>query len=131
MSADTSENPYDLNTNDFAPPGQIALSRAAMEEARQFLSKLAQYEKEAKWIVAFTWCYKRSFQKSPESQSIDEGPGIDLAGYRSSEIPPDAVEVRGGVPLAFIIPSKRLSLATKKEIVETRLPSGRLSYMLV
>ncbi len=131
MSTDTSENPYGFNTNDFAPPGQIALSGAAMEEARQFLSELAQYEKEPKWIVAFTWCSKRSFQKSPESQSIDEGPGIDLAGYRSSEIPPDAVEVRDGVPLAFIIPGERLSSAKRKEIVETRLPSGRLSYMLV
>jgi hypothetical protein len=69
-------------------------------------------------------------KKSPDSPAIDEGPGIDLAGYRVSDIPTDAVDERSGVPLAFIIPHDRFEDAKRKEIVQTRLASGRLSYEL-
>ena len=35
-----------------------------------------------------------------------------------------------GVPLAFIIPHDKFENAKRKEIVQTRLASGRLSYQL-
>jgi hypothetical protein len=124
------ENPYGFNAHDFVPAGKVILSSEVLKEARQFLLELQKYERAAKWIVAFTWCYNRSIKKTPDSPAIDEGSGIDLAGYRSSEIPSEAVEVRDGVPLAFIIPRDQFSLASKKEIIQTKLASGRLSFQL-
>ncbi|MBV8794023.1 MAG: hypothetical protein JO136_03715 [Hyphomicrobiales bacterium] len=130
MSPDTFTNSYGFRPTDFAPPKQIDVSPEALSEARQFLSELESRSQGTKWIVAFTWCYDRTFKKSPDSPAIDEGPGIDLAGYRVSEIPADAVDEKSGVPLAFIIPHDKFENADKKEIVQTRLVSGRLSYEL-
>ncbi len=130
MTSGAIENPYGFNADDFAVAGQIILSPEVLEEARQFLSGLQKYERATKWIVAFTWCYNRSIKMTPESSVIDEGPGIDLAGYRSSEIPPEAVDIRAGVPIAFIIPHDQLTHASKKEVIRTKLASGRLSYQL-
>jgi hypothetical protein len=130
MSPDTFANPYGFRPTDFVPPKQISVSPEALAEARQFLSELQSQGQENKWIVAFTWGYDRTFKKSPDSPAVDEGPGIDLAGYRVSEIPADAVDERSGIPLAFIIPRDKLENADRKEIVQTRLASGRLSYEL-
>ena len=124
------ENPYGFKTDDFVRPGQITLAPEAFAEARQFLSELEQYEQGTKWIVGFTWSRARTMQRDHDSRSVDEGPGIDVMGYRSTEIPSEAVEVREGVPLTFIIPREQFDRAQKKEIVETRLVSGRLSYEL-
>jgi hypothetical protein len=130
MSPDTFTNPYGFRATDFVSPAQIDVSPEALAEARQFLSELQSQGQGNKWIVAFTWCCDRTFQKSPDSPAVDEGPGIDLAGYRVSEIPADAIDERRGVPLAFIIPHDKFENADRKEIVQTRLASGRLSYEL-
>jgi hypothetical protein len=131
MTAESFKNPYQFNDDDFAPRGAIQLDPAAIEEARQFLSELGANERDGKWVVAFTWCYGRTFQKSSNSPNVDEGPGIDIAGYRTKELPPGVIEVRNGVPVAFIIPAEQLAAASRKAIVETRLASGRMSYKLV
>ena len=130
MSSDTFTSSYGFRPTDFVPPKQISLSPEALAEVRQFLSELESQAQGTKWIVAFTWCYDRILKKSPDSSAIVEGPGIDLAGYRVSDIPPDAIDERSGVPLAFIIPHDRFKDAKRKEIVQTRLASGRLSYEL-
>lgn len=130
MSPDTFTNPYGFRTTDFVPPKQITVSPDALSEARQFLSELNSNHQGTKWIVAFTWCYDRTFMKTPGSPAVNEGPGIDLAGYRLSEIPAEAIDERNGVPLAFIIPHDKFENADRKEIVQTRLASGRLSYEL-
>jgi hypothetical protein len=130
MSHDTFTNSHGFRPTDFVPPEHIGISPEALSEARQLLSELQSQTQGTKWIVAFTWCYDRTFKKSPDSPAVDEGPGIDLAGYRVSEIPPYAVDHRSGVPLAFIIPHDKFENATRKEIVQTRLASGRLSYEL-
>jgi hypothetical protein len=130
MSPDTLTNPCGFRPTDFVPPKQIDVSPEALAEARQFLSELQSQGQGNKWIVAFTWCYDRNFKREPDSPAIDEGPGIDLVGYRVSEIPADAIDEKSGVPLAFIIPHDKFENADRKEIVQTRLPSGRLSYEL-
>lgn len=130
MSPDTFTNPYGFRPTDFVPPKQIDVSPEALAEARQFLSELQSQDRRNRWIVAFTWCYDRTFKKSPDSPAVDEGSGIDLAGYPASEIPADAVDERSGVPLTFIIPHDKFENANRKEIVQTRLASGRLSYEL-
>jgi hypothetical protein len=131
MSPDAFKNPYAFKDHDFAPRGEIKLAPGALQEARQFLSELGANEDGSKWVVAFTWCYKRAFRKSPDAPSIDEGPGLDIAGYRSTEIPANAIDVREGVSLTFIIPPDQLEKAKDKMIVERRLQSGRMSYELI
>jgi hypothetical protein len=130
VSPDTFTNPYGFRSTDFVPPKKIDVSPDALAEALQFLSELQSQGQGNKWIVAFTWCYDRNLRRSPDSSAIDEGPGVDLAGYRASEIPADAIDERSGVPLAFIIPHDKFENAKRKEIVQTRLASGRLSYEL-
>ena len=124
------ENPYGFTPDDFAPDGVLALSPEAQAEGRDFVSHLQQFEPSSRWIAGFAWCYDRSMRENPGSEMIDEGPGIDLAGYRATEIPAGPVEVRDGVPFTFVIPRDKVDFAKRKEIVQVRLASGRLSFAL-
>jgi hypothetical protein len=122
---------HDFTPNDFAPNGTMKLDSNVIAEARAFLRDLLEYDPDSKWIVAFAWCYQRLMRKSGESQYVDEGPGIDLAGYRSTELPDYAVEIRDGVPIAFIIRQDILAASQNKEIVNVTLSSGRQSFGLI
>jgi hypothetical protein len=124
-------NPYGFTLDDFAPMGSIDLSAEAMKQAREFLGDLIAFDSQSEWIPAFAWCYSRTFRRSTQVEAIDEGPGIDLAGYRYSELPPGAVETRNGLKIAFIIPREKVQIASAKRIIETRLSSGRLSFELI
>ena len=124
-------NPYGFTLDDFAPMGSIDLSAEVMKQAREFLGDLIAFDSQSEWIPAFAWCYSRTFRRSTQVEAIDEGPGIDLAGYRYSELPPGAVETRNGLKIAFIIPREKIQIASAKRIIETRLSSGRLSFELI
>ena len=130
MSGQDFVNPYGFTSGDFAPRGAITLSSEALADAKEFVSQLQRFEPTSRWIAGFAWCYARTMRENSNSASIDEGPGIDLAGYRTSEIPPDAVETHDGVPVVFIIPRDKIDEAKRKEIVQTRLLSKRLSFAL-
>ena len=130
MSEQVFPNPYGFTAEDFAPRGAIALSSEALADAKEFVRNLQRFEPSSRWIAGFAWCYARTMRESSNSELIDEGPGIDLAGYRTSEIPDDAVELYEGVPVVFIIPRDKIDAAKRKEIVQTRLTSKRLSFVL-
>jgi len=130
MSEQAFANPYGFTSEDFAPRGVIALSPEALADAKEFVGHLQRFEPTSRWIAGFAWCYARTMRESPNSELIDEGPGIDLAGYRTSEIPADAVELRDGVPVTFIIPRDKIEAAERKEIVQIRLTSKRFSFAL-
>jgi hypothetical protein len=125
------EQIHDFTPSDFAPKGSVKLADSVLDEARAFQRDLQNYDPAAKWIVAFTWCYQRLMRKSGESQYVDEGPGLDLAGYRSTELPDYAVEIQDSVPLAFIIRPDILAASQAKQIVKVTLSSGRQSFGLV
>jgi hypothetical protein len=130
----TSKQPqqlHDFTPNDFAPKGAVRLGNSVLDEARAFQRDLQSYDPDANWIVAFTWCYQRQMRKSGESQYVDEGPGLDLAGYRSTELPDYAVEIRGDMSVAFIIRRDILATSQAKEIVKVTLSSGRQSFALI
>ena len=122
---------HDFTPDDFAPRGTVKLANTILDEARAFRLDLEAYNSRANWIVAFTWCYQRLMRKSGEIQYVDEGPGLDFAGYRSTELPDYAVEIRQGVPLAFIIRRDVLNAAQAKEIVKVSLNTGRQSFALI
>jgi hypothetical protein len=131
MINDNSSNPHGFTPDDFAPTGVINLSPEALSDARAFLIHLGQFDGSARWIAGFVWTYARSMRKSGQTEIVDEGPGIDLAGYRFSEIPSYAVESRDGTPVIFIIPQDKIAAATQKEIVEVKLVTGRPSFELI
>lgn len=121
---------YDFGEDAFAPQGAVRLSKEAETGARQFLNSLTKFDSSAAWVAAFEWCYGRTMRRTPEAAVVDEGPGIDLAGYKTSELPSSAVELRDGLRVAFILPREKIDRAAHKEIVQIRLPSGRISYAL-
>jgi hypothetical protein len=103
--SDNNSNPHGFKSGDFAPAGEIILSDEARSRAKEFLSDLNRYQPGAWWVVGFIWCSARTMRENKESKEIDEGPGIDLGGYRTWELPSEAIEIRDGVPMAFIIPT--------------------------
>jgi len=131
MAATTTNNSYPLSRIDFAPRGLISLSDEARAGASEFLLQLGRFDEASRWIVGFVWSSARSMRENKNSEWIDEGPGIDLAGYRSTELPPDAIETRDGVPVAFVIPRSVIDAAKEKKIVQVRVSSGRLSLQLI
>lgn len=131
MINDNSTNPHGFTPIDFAPPGAVKLSAEALSDARDFLVHLGQFDENAKWIAGFVWNYARSMRKAGQTEIVDEGPGIDLAGYRFSEIPSYAVEIRDGTPVIFVIPRDKIATATQKEIVQVKLTTGRPSFELI
>jgi hypothetical protein len=130
MSED-SENLHGFNPSDFPPKGEITLSAEAQSQARDFVRELTSSVPGANWVAGFIWCFERSIRENKNSDEIDEGPGIDLAGYRAAELPLDKIEIRGKVPVAFIIPIDKVNAAREKKIVEVRTNSGRLSFALI
>ena len=121
---------YDFPANFYVPKGTITLSPKALAVARQFVGNLREYDPKARWIAGFQWGTARSMRWTADSETIDEGPGIDLAGYRDSEVPPDKVEIVAGVPVIFLIPPDVVAAAKTKTMVETRTNSGRASFAL-
>jgi hypothetical protein len=107
---------YGFYPEDYVAKGVIALSPKALAVARQFAADLGKYDPKARWTA--------------DSETIDEGPGIDLAGYRYGEVPMDKVEIVDGVPVIFLIPPEVVAAAKSKTMVETRANSGRASFAL-
>jgi hypothetical protein len=131
MTDSDPNNPYGFNLNDLPPPGAIAVPAEALDRAREFSADLRKSDGDPRWIATFAWAYQRKYRPNPTAEWVDEGPGVDLCGYKSSELPPGVVEVRDGLPVAFIIPRDKVASAIEKKIVETKLVSGVTAYKLV
>jgi hypothetical protein len=120
-----------FNALAFAPNGVLSVTDEALAQARSFWVELQNYDTGAKWVVAFTWASERKYRRSAQSEWIDEGPGIDLCGYKAAELPDGVTESRDGVPVAFIIPRDKIAAASQKKIVEVKSNSGAPSFTLV
>ena len=68
--------------------------------------------------------------KTPGGKTFDEGPGIDLAGFRNFETPTDTVVNIAGVPIVFILPPEIVAASKAKLIVPTVTNSDRASFAL-
>ena len=123
-------NHYEFPPELFVPKGVITLSPKALAVARQFVVDLGRYDPKARWIAGFQWCTARTMQWTADSETFDEGPGIDLAGFRYGELPTDTVEIVDGVPVIFLIPPSVVAAAKTKTMIETRTSSGRASFAL-
>ena len=123
-------NHYEFPPELYVPRGTIALSPKAVDVARQFVIDLGKFDSTAKWIAGFQWCLARTMQWAKDSETFDEGPGIDLGGFRFSEIETGTVETVDGTPIVFLIPPDIVAAAKNKTIVQLRLNSGRASFAL-
>ncbi|MBV8472615.1 MAG: hypothetical protein JO107_10110 [Hyphomicrobiales bacterium] len=121
---------YGFYPEDYVAKGAITLSPKALAVAKQFVVDLGKYDPKARWIAAFQWRTARTMRWSADSETFDEGPGIDLSGFRYDQVPPDAVEIIDGVPVIFILPPEVVAAAKTKTIVEAPTNSGRASFAL-
>ncbi len=121
---------YEFPAQLFVSKGAITLSPRALAVAKQFVVDLGKYDPKARWIAGFQWCSARSMRWTADSETFDEGPGIDLAGFRYGELPTDTVETVEGVPVIFLIPPDVVAAAKTKTMVEARTSSGRASFAL-
>lgn len=130
MERPPKRNEYEIPPGYFVTPGIVSLSADAVIAAKAFFDSLHKYEPKTRWIAGFDWCVARSMQRSKDSETIDEGPGIDLGGYRYGELQTDTVQIIGGVPIVIILPPEVVANAVAKTIVPVRLESGRESFTL-
>jgi hypothetical protein len=130
MTIGKAENPYNFTPQSFAPRDLIELSREAHLGARDFIRELGRFDSGAQWVAGFLWHSKRSMRANKNSEWIDEGPGIDLAGYRVNELPENTIETRDGLPVAFVIPRDIVDSSAAKRIAQVRVSSGRMSFQI-
>ncbi|MGD1038070.1 MAG: hypothetical protein ABR878_13015 [Roseiarcus sp.] len=131
MITPASNDDKGFNALAFAPNGAVSVTDEAMAQARSFWADLQKYDTGTKWVVAFTWASERKYRRSAQSEWLDEGPGIDLCGYKAAELPDGVTESRDGVPVVFIIPRDKIAAASEKKIVEAKSISGAPSFKLV
>lgn len=123
-------NQYEFPPELFVSKGTISLSPKALAVAKQFVFDLGKFDPKARWIAGFQWCSARSMRWTANSETFDEGPGIDLAGFRYGELPTDTVEIVDGAPVIFLIPPDVVAAGEAKTMVEARTNSGRASFAL-
>lgn len=124
-------NTLGFSPEDFAPRGEIALSPEALDQARIFLANMERYDPTSKWIVGFSWADERKLRPDSHSDWVDIGPGVDLCGYKSSELPNDVIEIRNGLDVVFIIPRDRIQAAVEKKIISVKSIRGNPAVTLV
>jgi len=130
------ERPPTVNTYNFPPNAYVAkatitLSALALAAARDCARTQAALEPHSNWIVGFRWFVTRSTRRTKTREEFDEGPGIDVHGFRDSEINTATVENYDGVPVVYIISADIVAKAEEKRIIEVKLNSGRRSFALV
>jgi hypothetical protein len=130
MQSPPSVNKFDYPLDWYVARGVVRLSSEATQQAKEFSKELSSYEDKSKWIVGFLWALDRSLRAKADGPTFDEGPGIDLAGFRDTEILTNTVENVAGVRIVFILPPEVVAAAKAKLIVPSVTNSGRASFLL-
>lgn len=111
MGPDYSKPPY----RDFAPPGIVKVSAAALEQARQFSTEIQGqamlFSNEGRrmrpiddWVVSFEWAESRSVRRQAAGPREEIGPGLIISAYERSELPPEVIQTAGDLEFAIKIP---------------------------
>ena len=125
------DNTLGFSHDDFAPRGEIALSPDALDQARKFRANMEKYDPTSKWIVGFSWADDRKLRPDLHSDWVDIGPGVDLCGYKPSDLPNDVVEIRDGLEVVFLIPRDIIHAANEKKIISVKSIRGNPAVKLV
>jgi hypothetical protein len=131
MTPSESDEWKGFRPEDFPARGTISVSKEALALVSSFLHHLRTVDAEARWIVTFAWGTDRKYRENSTSDWVGMEPGLDLCGYRISELPPNVVETRDGIEMAFIIPAEEIDSATEKQIVTVESIRGGAAVKLV
>ena len=88
----------------FAEPGEVAVSPAALELARQFEMAVRQARPGGDWLVTFDWALGRRVRHRPDGPWEDFGPGVDLGAGPRSDTPPELIQRVDGLDFAIKVP---------------------------
>ncbi len=115
MAPDYSKPPYSF----YAPPGTVKVSAAALQLAREFAEEIAptRPEPENDWVISFDWAESRSIRRRVGGPREELGPGLDLAAYARSDVPPEVIQVSDGLEFAIQIP-KQVREASKELLID-------------
>ncbi|ODA67599.1 hypothetical protein A7A08_01633 [Methyloligella halotolerans] len=96
-------------------PGEVSLSEAALEYAREFAEALSATGPRSNWLVSIDWGTTRSTQY-PDGTVEDHGPGLNLGGDRRERYPAAALHDGSGFQFAIAIPNEVLDASEKRLI---------------
>lgn len=113
MAPDYTKLPY----SDFAPPGTVKVSAAALEQARQFATEIREQanlfsDKGGRmrqiddWVVSFEWADSRSVRRQAGGPREEVGAGLIISAHERSEVPPQVVQTAGDLEFAIKIPRR-------------------------
>lgn len=109
-------NDNDEQLQYYCLPGEVNLSEAALEYAREFAEALSAVGPDSRWLVAFHWSTARS-EQFPNGREKHFGPGLDLGGDRRDRYPPAALHDGGGFQFAVCMPKNVLD-ASKHRLID-------------
>ena len=109
--------------SNFAPPGMVKVSAAALEQARQFAEDISRVKPEDEWVISFEWAESRAIRRRVDGPREELGAGLVLVVYDRSDLPPEAIQTAGDLEFAIKIPSEvwRKSALRTIDIDETVL----------
>jgi hypothetical protein len=111
MAPDYTKPPY----SDFAPPGTVKVSAAALEQARQFSKEIHEQgnlffdngdriRPISDWVVSFEWAQSRSVRRQAAGPREELGPGLVISAHERSQFPPEVIQTAGDLEFAIKIP---------------------------
>jgi len=114
MTISASDN--DDRLQHYRIPGEVTVSEAAIEYAREFAEALSAVGPNSRWLVAFHWSTARS-EQFPNGREEHFGPGLDLGGDRRDRYPSAALHDGGGFQFAVCMPKNVLD-ASKHRLID-------------
>jgi hypothetical protein len=113
MAPDYTKSPY----SDFAPPGTVKVSAAALEQARQFSKEIHEQGTPFfddghrirpinDWVVSFEWAQSRSVRRQATGPREELGAGLVISARERSGFPPEVIHTAGDLEFAIKIPRR-------------------------
>jgi hypothetical protein len=100
---------------EFTPVGVVKVSNAALELGRAVGAAGRRRLPGKDWVVQFHWYLSQRY-RYPDTDWVEEGPGLDVGASERSEIPPDRIAVIDGLEFAVAIPKDICEAATERLI---------------
>jgi hypothetical protein len=92
--------------SNFAPPGVVKVSAAALEQARQFAEDISRVKPDDDWVISFEWAESRAIRRRVDGPREELGAGLALVVYDRSDLPPEVIQTAGDLEFAIKIPSQ-------------------------
>ena len=111
----------------FARPGEVSVSAAALELARNFDKAVRAATSDTDWIVTFEWTLERRVRYRPDGPWQDMGPGLDLSTYARSDTPANVIQRVGELEFVIKVPKDVYEHAVQRLIDVDETAFGKLA----